>query len=861
MLDQWGLDLGNASGPFSSSDLADWSQLCGSLGVPADESASRPVLFCLQTYFALVAKLIALVILEGATGHDLVSKLLEPGKIRQALAELESGRLTAPTRAINVIEPGIFSWYLGEQSSELTDALANMVTIAGEYSAEVVEITPLVARDVMKDLFQRLLPASIRHRLGEYYTPDWLAQRVINQVTGSLRSLQPSKRILDPACGSGTFLVEVISRMVATAANRDSARTLQQILENVVGFDLSPLAVQASKVNYLLALAPLLRSAQRPIFLPVFLADSVSPPRRGDAQAALGEPADVFIFASSEGSWRVPVTLAQSHYLPELGSVLREAIEGGHDGDWVRTSLRDRLPIVEEVDESVLDEAVGLFEKLADLDRSERDGMWWHLVSNAFAPTLQGRFDFVVGNPPWVSWETLPEDYRRSNDDLWLSYRLRPDIPPDRRQASAQVRLDLSMLFVSRCIDSYLLDGGKLGFVITASVFRSELAGRGFRRRHLPPNGCYRFTHLDDMTSLSIFEGAANQTSVLVAEKRPPRTITIPVAFWRGSSQRTIPRSLELEQVRTLTVRREFSAEPADPLDEASPLLMMTRYGLEASRPLRQPSPYLQTIREGINTRGANGVFFVETLGRNGPLLRVRNLPSEGRNRDVTAWEGSVEPEVVRSLLRGFEVSAGAAAPSLGLLLFHNDAHLSSPIPAPEVRRVYPHAFNYMTNFEATLRSRRRFRNFDPTGDDWLGIYSVTTAAVAQDKVVVREIAQGMIAAPIHGREVVPDHKLHVIPCSSREEADRLARVLNSRVVQYLVLSFSMSTSITGSFLRYVGVRNLSEMKEPDDPDQSVAEALGLTLDQYRTIDSIARTELDYLRTAALETKRVGDDI
>jgi len=249
MFDQWSIDVGNASGPFSITDLDDWAELCSTLGVPNRQQVSLQVLFCLQTYFTLISKMVALVILEGATGHQLVKELIDSTTIWEGLGHFESGELTAVTRTVNAIEPGIFSWYLGERSDSLEQALKQMVSMVAEYSAEVVEITPLAARDVLKDLYQRLVPRSIRHRLGEFYTPDWLAQRVVNQVTGSQTSLQPTKRILDPACGTGTFLIEVISRMIRTAGDSNPSRALDKIIENVVGFDLNPLALQAKRIN------------------------------------------------------------------------------------------------------------------------------------------------------------------------------------------------------------------------------------------------------------------------------------------------------------------------------------------------------------------------------------------------------------------------------------------------------------------------------------------------------------------------------------------------------------------------------------------------------------------------------------
>jgi len=839
MIDQWYIDFGNASGPFSSTDLGEWAELCNTLRVPSSEEASRYVLFCLQTYFALISKMVALVILEGATGHQLVQQLKDSESVWESLGRLESGELTAITGTVNVIEPGVFSWYLGERSDSLETALKGIVDTCAEYSAEIVEITPLAARDVLKDLYQKLVPRSIRRRLGEFYTPDWLAQRVVNQVTGSQTSLKPSTKVLDPTCGTGTFLIEIISRMIRSSNPSNLAHTLQQILDNVVGFDLNPLAVQASKVNYLLAIAPLLKYTDVPVSLPVFLADSVSLPRRGGLLEG-----NVYVFETSEGEWRIPVQLVESRYLASLGSIIAQGLYEGQGIEWLRQELYQKLPILSGVDQPTVDAVITIYQKINDLHKDDRNGMWWNMLTNAFAPALQGKFDFVVGNPPWVSWETLPEKYRRENDEHWIRYHLRPDAPLNRRQASSNVPVDLSMLFVARCMDTYLDDGGKLGFVITWTIFQSELAGRGFRKRHLPPDSSYSFVHIDDMSSLKIFEDATNQTSVLIAERVPKQLKRIPVTRWTGIASQTIPTSLEIESVTALTTRRNLYAEPVDPNDEASPLLIMPRAGLEASLPIRRSSPYLDSIRKGIDTRGANGIFFVEVLAQDGTLLHLRNLPKGGRRHGVQAIEGPAEAAAVRRLLRGEDVSPGHAMPSLGLLLFHDDEHVSNPLTPGEAHARFPRALEFVRQFEGVLRSRHRFRNFDPSGDNWLGIYSVTTAALALHKVVIREIATGMVAAPVHGADIIPDHKLYVIPCRTAAEADLLATVLNSRVVSYLVRSFTISTSITGSVFRYVGIQDLSEVTPEHDPELTIAKALGISLETYRTLDSIAQAEL-----------------
>ena len=63
----------------------------------------------------------------------------------------------------------------------------------------------------MKVLYESVISANERHRLGEYYTPDWLAEEIVSQVvTDPL-----AQRVLDPGCGSGTFLFHAVRRYLA----------------------------------------------------------------------------------------------------------------------------------------------------------------------------------------------------------------------------------------------------------------------------------------------------------------------------------------------------------------------------------------------------------------------------------------------------------------------------------------------------------------------------------------------------------------------------------------------------------------------------------------------------------------------
>ena len=65
-----------------------------------------------------------------------------------------------------------------------------------------------IDEDVLKGVYQELIDLDTRHALGEYYTPDWLCERVVNEF-----EFKENSKILDPACGSGSFLRAAVHRM------------------------------------------------------------------------------------------------------------------------------------------------------------------------------------------------------------------------------------------------------------------------------------------------------------------------------------------------------------------------------------------------------------------------------------------------------------------------------------------------------------------------------------------------------------------------------------------------------------------------------------------------------------------------
>ena len=111
---------------------------------------------------------------------------------------------------------------------------------------------------------------TLRHALGEVYTPDWLAAHALDELGWGT-----DDDLLDPTCGTGTFLLEALKRRLVKGYDKRQSLTAADAIKGIYGIDLNPLAVLAAKASIVVVLAPLL-SPDEPITLPIFLADAIN---------------------------------------------------------------------------------------------------------------------------------------------------------------------------------------------------------------------------------------------------------------------------------------------------------------------------------------------------------------------------------------------------------------------------------------------------------------------------------------------------------------------------------------------------------------------------------------------------------
>ena len=206
-----------------------------------------------------------------------------------------------------------------------------------------------------------------------------------------------------------------------------------------------------------------------------------------------------------------------------------------------------------------------LYGKLLDLDRQQINGIWARIIKNAFAPLFQPPFDVIAGNPPWINWESLPDEYRQLTARLWQKYGLFSHTGLRARLGSAKDDLSVLMLYVAA--DHYLKPKGKLGFVITQTIFKTEGGGAGFRRLKLGDGDPLRVIQVDDFSDIQCFEGAVNRTSVVIIQKGEAMRFPLHAYnFWRkrepGANVATESDHNEAMEVLTYSL---WSARPIDP--------------------------------------------------------------------------------------------------------------------------------------------------------------------------------------------------------------------------------------------------------------------------------------------------------
>jgi len=791
-LNEWKRLFGIVYGEQFSAYQKEQAEALAELYKVSKETNFQKLLFSVHTYFALLMKFIAAEIItlkESSLSSSYCLNMAHASTedFKNQLTEIEDGGTYSKQGITNFLEGDFFCWYLDALSSpRLEDAIREIARALSEFEPATTIINPESSRDLLKKLYQYLVPQEVRHKLGEYYTPDWLAELTLNEVGYEGNTL---KRFLDPACGSGTFLVLAIQRAreYGRSHKEHPMETTKRILANIWGFDLNPLAVIAARTNYLFALADVVHDLPT-VEIPVYLADSVLWPER-NGQLELTPRGESIAIPTSIQTFFVPrIWIKNNGFLmrkaaPLIEKMVRQYYTGPEAMEQFKKEGLAFPPY-----EGIIE---GFYNEILKLEEQGKNGIWARFLKNAFAPMTADRFDFVVGNPPWIRWGYLSKEYRDATLPLWQNYGLFSLKGHAARLGGGEK--DFSMLFTYAAIDYYLKNDAKLGFLITQEVYKSKGAGEGFRRFRLGDEEPFKVLKAHDLVTVQPFEKAANKTAMIILKKGSPTTYPVPYTLWnRKKGIGKIPTDTDLKGTLFMLQKQKLLARPMGSQTGSWQTISEKQAGLKA---LEGENFY--TARRGASTE-PYGVFWlkIKQALSDGNLI-INNLAKRGK-RSVPQVEETVEPDLIYPLVAGGDIQRWGALP-VNYILMPQDPQKREPYPESQLKKSLPRTYGYLTKFREILLSRGSKTVLELAEKTaFYAMYGIGSYTVARYKVVWKRMANDIIAAvisqykaPFGYKMIIPSDTTAIFSLDNENEAHYLCAIINSGPIREFIKTYS----------------------------------------------------------------------
>lgn len=772
-------------------------------------------LFVIHTYNSLMIKLLAaeIVSTHGLTSYSDFSQhaaVMDDGKLLLAMSEdIERGKLFSRAGINGFVEEAIFSWYLdvaenpGEQEA-IIKALRDVLIKLSLYRTD--KLTAARSNDVLKSFYQNLVPDTLRKSLGEFYTPDWL-------VEFSLDKAEPvdwlAVRLLDPTCGSGSFLLEAMrrKRLAAEKKKWSSDKIVEHLTSTVWGFDLNPLAVQSSRVNFLIAIADLLKdNPGERIELPILLADAIYSPARNPDD---GEEIVKYQIGSSVANLDITIPSTLAFYRERLDlvfEIMGKCVEEDNEYTEAAKELIRKKALSKDEADTWKEPLQATYERVLKLHRENWNGIWFRVVRNFFWSATAGEFHIIAGNPPWVRWSKLPELYRERVKPTCQKYKIFSSTPHHGGN-----ELDISGMITYTVSDKWLKHDGKLVFLLTQTHFQSP-SSEGFRDFRINDTDRLIPLSVDDMKALKPFPDAANKTTVALFKKakNSAPSYPVPYAVWnaRAGEKRVIPVSLSKAEVLAKIEATLMDATPVS--GNGSPWAILPPGRFADVEGLTGRCTWVQG-RKGI-TADLNGIYFVEVLETNKKtgLVKIATRPEAGRNDIGPRQEFWIEPSLLYPLIKGASDFSAChldrshklfvLVPNKGIVKeAYEEAEQLVDVDSPMTKR-------YFDTYERHLQARSTYRGRMKNAP-FYAVYNVGGYTFAPWKVIWGEqkdfcaAVVGSEEVPLIGsRPFVPDHKIFFVDFDEEEPAYYLCSLLNSNLAKEYVDSHNISIQIGDIF-------------------------------------------------------------
>ena len=671
--------------------------------------------------------------------------------------------------------------------------------------------------EILGKAFEALMASSDRKKSGSYYTPQTLVERLADEALRTLSlATTPDDldrlaqaKILDPACGSGAFLVYVLEHLASLRKECGETGTIADIRRRVLsssifGIDLNPMAVWLCELRLWLSIVI---ESEEPDPM------KIVPLPNLDRHIRVGDSLTAGSF-DDRGSMLGSRKLAslRARYMRALGPrkrTLARELDRMERASAIDVLVRRRARLTVDRKETLLylrardlfglrhppDLATQLrlksirqsLRELGGRVRSLRAGAALPFSFDAHFPDIAatGGFDCVIGNPPWVRIHRIDADSRQKFRQEFKVYRNAPWRTGAEQSGAGRgfaAQVDLSALFVERGC-GLVRAGGVIAYLLPSKLWRS-LAGGGVRELLLEHTSIVMIEDLSD--ARNEFD-AAVYPSLLIARKRD-----------NSYSSETALHGGELKEARdliTITVRSSVSAKrwrcPSHRLSvdgPGSPWLLLpgavrkafdrvTRAGV----PLRV-TPFGRP-QLGVKT-GCNDAYLVRVDAVDGDIARI-----SGSERS-----GVIERSLLRPVIRGESLARWKASkPGEYIVWPHDDdAHPLRALPA--LARAWLVPFRDALSRRTDLHDAQR----------WWSVFRTEGATFDQPRVIWADFGlhpRAMVIA--ENDRFVPLNTCYVVRIPKVVDAFALAAILNGPLATAWLNA--IAEPARGGYRRYLG--------------------------------------------------------
>lgn len=776
---------------------------------------SKVYLFALQTFFNIFLKLLI---------YSFLAQLISPffkvvDLTKEQINDLFNGDYEKYKSLINnFFESHFLEWFIYAYSEDNFDinVINNVLNEINEFDLSTYILKPEEIQDILQEVYMELIPTKMRHLMGEYFSPDWIVEHALELVgyDGDI-----DKSMIDPCSGSGSFLTHAIKLIVQKKSKKLNRDDIDKITHNIIGFDINPISVVSAKTNYILALFSscsdeVFTNFNDPIDIPIYIADSVLSPI-----VYTEESESTLSIDTTVGKFEIPKFEDYSKASEFLNNLSKSIDEKTHfEIFWNKVVNR----LVNDNYKNVVEK---LFYKLYNLHNASMDSYWPIILRNSFAPILIGnKFDYVVGNPPWIAWKSMSKSYRKGTLQVWKSYGIFEKNGYD--QKTTHDDFGMAVTYVS--IDKYLKIGGKMVFLLPTSFLKSTKGGQGFRKlsiTRLGQNIPFKIDMVDDFSNVRLFSIPTIAIRITKGSKMkyPMNSYRV----WKQIGKKSIidPHAKWNEVKKGLNVET-LTAQPVDNNDNQSAWLTLPDMKF-ANKVLDFKKPRYYAGRKGIEPAGAKGIYILKKPIRcRDGLMLIENCIERQRRKDFLlkgVHKEKIEDTYIFPMLGGRNISKWHVKSNEYILVPHS-VEYKYGIPEKELAKIAPKTLEWLSYFHDELFASRKQNGkfFKPDTQPFYRLDNVGEYTYAPYKVLWKEQTGSMSAVVVstylesvpnadrslfnEDKIIVVDSKVLMLGLNNNDEAHYVCGIINADSIVKIIDGYAISTNRGVDVLKYLAI-------------------------------------------------------